>query len=169
MKKLFSIILCVTMLVCLAACKTPSAPTNNSSEINQNEYELTLIRALTATDDVSSIQSFEIIHEYSSDGTIISDSTDLKFLEKYTYSHIYPSDKLHELLLFPNTYIINITINDTVNKVYLLKDGSIVKSQMCGDSEVTDIDFDVYTADSQYMLTQERLIELLKKYDGYQK
>lgn len=168
MKKLFLIAFCVILLFCLSACSSSSLQqNNNSSQLTQSENVQTLIAALTATDSVDKIQNFEIIHEFDGVGTIISDNNDLKFLEKYTYSHIYPSDKLHGLLLFPNNYIINLKVNGYTNNLYLMKDGSIAMRQMCGDSGVTDVPFEVYKADNQYMLNQERLIELLKKYNGY--
>lgn len=39
-----------------------------------------------------------------------------------------------------------------------------------GDSGVpeSEVPYEIYTADNEYNLTEERLIELLKKYDGYQ-
>lgn len=168
MKKIFSIIIGVILLFCLSACKsTPSPQSNNLSESNQNEYEPSLIRALSATDDVTAIQSFEITHKYSAKTTIISDNNDLKFLKEYTYSHIYPTDELHELFIFPENAIINLKINDYTSTLYLIKDGSIVMRQMNGDSGVTDVPYKVYKADDQYMLDEQRLIELLKKYNGY--
>ena len=170
MKKIFLFALCGVLMICLSACGTStSQQTDVSSEITQNENERTLIRALTANDTVDAIKSFEITHEYSPTPTEITDKNDLKFLEKYTYSHVYPSDKLHELFLFPDNYFITIKANGSESKLYLMKDGNIVKQQMCGDSGVTDVPYEVYTADSQYMLNQENLIDLLKKYDAYNK
>ena len=48
-----------------------------------------------------------------------------------------------------------------------MKDGSIAMKQMCGDSEVEEVSYEVYKADDQYMLDEKRLIELLKKYNSY--
>ncbi len=170
MKKIFLFALCSVSLVCLTACSSfPSQQSNISSKISQTKNQITLIRTLTATDTVDAIQSFEITHEYSPTPTEITDKNDLKFLEKYTYSHIYPSDKLHELFLFPDNYFITIKVSVSESKLYLMKDGSIVKQSMCGDSAVTDIPYEVFTADNQYMLNQKKLIELLKKYDAYNK
>ena len=168
MKRIFLFVLCIILLICLSACSSSSSQQNsNLSEITQNSNEGTLIRALTATDTADTIQSFEITHEYNTNPTLITNKDDLKFLEKYTYSHIYPSDKLHELFLFPNNYFITIEVNGFKNKLYLMKDGSIAIKQMCGDSSITDVPYEVYTADDQYMLNQESLIKLLKKYDSY--
>lgn len=168
MKKYFLLTICVLLLFCLSACNlTQSAQGDNSSEGIQNENEASLIRALTATDDVAAIQSFEIINEYSANTTIISDNNDLNFLKKYYYSHIYPTDELHKLFTFPNNQIINVKVNDYINTLYLMKDGSIAMKQMCGDSEVEEVSYEVYKADDQYMLDEKRLIELLKKYNSY--
>lgn len=168
MKKIFSLAICVLLLFCLSACKlTQSTQNNDLSKSIQNENKASLIRALTATDDVTAIQSFEIINEYSANPTMISDNNDLNFLKKYYYSHTYPTDELHKLFTFPNNQIINVKVNDYINTLYLMKDGSIAMQQMCGDSEVEEVSYEVYKADNQYMLDEERLIELLKKYNGY--
>ena len=47
------------------------------------------------------------------------------------------------------------------------KDFAIQMKQMCGDSEVEEVSYEVYKADDQYMLDEKRLIELLKKYNSY--
>ncbi len=168
MKKYFLLTICVLLLFCLSACNLmQSTQSNNSSESVQNENKASLIRALTATDDVTTIQSFEIISEYSANTTIISDNNDLNFLKKYYYSHIYPTDELHKLFTFPNNQIINVKVNDYINTLYLMKDGSIAMKQMCGDSEVEEVSYEVYKADDQYILDEKRLIELLKKYNSY--
>ena len=61
------------------------------------------------------------------------------------------------------------TVNGFETSMYLLKDGSIVKKEMCGDSGVpeSEVPYELYTANNDSTLTEERLIELLKKYDGY--
>ena len=77
MKKIFLFALCGILLICLSACgTTPSQQNNNSSEIAQNENQITLIRTLTATDTVDAIKSFEITHEYSPTPTEITDKND---------------------------------------------------------------------------------------------
>ena len=154
MKKLFAFTICLAILFCFTACDSAENDSSNS-----------LVRALTGTDDLTSITKFEIIHGYGDSVTEITDISDLKFLKQYTYSHPYPSEKLHELFLFPNNLIINYKLDGSDERsMYLMEDGSIVKTVMYGDSEVEETSFEVYTANEKYMLNTERLKSLLIKY-----
>ena len=97
---------------------------------------------------------------------------DWAFLSKYTKSHTLPKEEKHKLFAYPDTHIIHFNIISDEGKevvfvkVYLFNDGSIVKRQMCGDSEVEDVPYEVYKAEEKYLLTEEKLNQLLKKYDG---
>lgn len=164
MKKLLSFAMCIILLFCLSACKTKQ-PANDSSTTDTVEQSVSLVRVLTATDDVKNIESFEIVHRYG-DPTEITNKDDLKFLEKYYYSNVYEGE-LHELLTFPKNQRINIKVNGYSNTLYLMDDGSIVISEMKGDSEVKETSFEVYKAESGYMLNSKNLIKLLKKYNAY--
>lgn len=164
MKKFITLIICILLLLSASACKTSvSKPSDNSSKPN-TENSISLIRALRGTDNIFIIKSLSIVHEYGADKTEITDSNDWTFLGKYTYSHIYPSEELSVLFTFPGTNIIQ--IDNSGEQLYLMKDGSIVKQEMCGDSEVTNRTYEVYQAEEKYMLNEEKLITLLKKYDN---
>ena len=139
MKKFITFIICMLLLLSASACTTSdSKPSDNSSKAN-TENSISLIRALRGTDNISVIKSLSIVHEYGTDKTEITDSNDWTFIEKYTYSHIYPSEELSILFTFPGTNIIQ--IDDVGEQLYLMKDGSIVKQEICGDSEVTNITY----------------------------
>ena len=164
MKKFITYIICMLLLLSASACTTSdSKPSDNSSKSN-TENSISLIRALRGTDNISVIKSLSIVHEYGTDKTEITDSNDWTFLEKYTYIHIYPSEELSVLFTFPGTSIIQ--IDDVGEQLYLMKDGSIVKQEMCGDSGVDNRTYEVYRAEGKYMLNEEKLITL-KTHNAY--
>lgn len=170
MKKVFVLVMVLGLCFGLCSCKK-AEPTqsNNSVESNIYEYKTTLIRNLTATENVGEIESFAINYENSADTVFITDKNDLEFLLNYTYGGRFPTDRLHELYVYPPYCVLTATVNGYETTMYLLKDGSIAKKEMCGDSGIpeSEVPYEIYTADNEYNLTEERLIELLKKYDGY--
>lgn len=164
MKKFLMCIICLLSILSISSCSTIDLQPNDFSSALSSEKGVTLIGALRGTDNISSIKSLSIVHEYGADKTEITDSNDWTFLEKYTYSHIYPSEELSVLFSFPGTNIIQ--IDDVGEQLYLMKDGSIVKREMCGDSKVEDVPYEVYKAEEKYILNEEKLIALLEKYDN---
>lgn len=170
MKKAFVLIMILGLCFGLCACKK-AEPTqsNNSVESNVGEYKPTLIRNLTASENVGKIEKFEINYENGAGTVFVTDKQDLEFLLNYTYNGRFPTDRLHEVYVYPPYCLLTATVNGFETSMYLLKDGSIVKKEMCGDSGVpeSEITYEIYTVDNEYKLTEERLIELLKKYDGY--
>ncbi len=153
-----SVVLIIVTSVCLLTNPITVKAENNGS----------LLLAITGTNDVNQIKGFEIIHKYGGITTDITDTNDLIFLNEYTYSHEYPQKELHKLFTFPENQMIKVE-SDFQNHqtMYLMKDGSIAIQTMSGDNGVTDISYDVYTADKEYMLNEKALIKLLKKYGGY--
>ncbi len=168
MKKFLSLALCVLLLLGLSACKSNKSKNKATSSDAAKDTTPSIVRALTATDDLTEIESFEIVHKYSDYPTKITDIGDLEFLSKYFYSNAYEG-QLHELYAFPKNQIIYIYVNGYKNTLYLLEDGSIVMQEMNGDSESPDVSYEVYKSEAEYMLTAGRLIALLKKYNGYDK
>ena len=170
MKKVFVLVMVLGRCFGLCSCKK-AEPTqsNNLVESNIDEYKTTLIRNLTATENVGEIESFAINYKNSIGTVSIADKKDLEFLLNYTYGGRFPTDRLHELYVYPPYCVFTANVNGSENTLYLLKDGSIAKKEMCGDGGVSEseVPYEIYTADNEYNLTEERLIELLKKYDGY--
>ena len=167
MKRIFVLILSLCLVLGLCACKKEgSAKSNNSQANDSEEYKTTLIRNLTASEDVSNIESFKIEYKNAAEPIFVTDKNDLEFLKEYTYGGDFPTDRLKELYVYPPHCLI--TVNES-EKMYLLEDGSIAKEVMCGDSEVPESErtYEIYTADKESRLTEEKLIALLKKYDGY--
>ncbi len=171
MKRILALVMVLGLCFGLCSCKKAEPNQNNTSVASNNqEYKPTLIRNLTATENVGEIESFAINYENSADTVFITDKNDLEFLLNYTYDGRFPTDRLHELYVFPSYCVFTATVNGSKTTMYLLKDGSIAKKEMCGDSGIpeSEVPYEIYTADNEYNLTEERLIELLKKYDGYQ-
>ena len=170
MKKAFVLVMVLGLFLGLCSCKKTEPPQNTASiESNTDEYETTLIRNLTASENVGEIEKFEINYENSTGTVLVTDKQDLEFLLNYTYNGRFPTDRLHEVYVYPPYCLLTATVNGFETSMYLLKDGSIVKKEMCGDSGVpeSEVPYELYTADNDSTLTEERLIELLKKYDGY--
>ena len=169
MKKVFVLVMVLGLCFGLCSCKK-AEPTqsNNLVESNIDEYKTTLIRNLTATENVGEIESFAINYKNSIGTVSIADKKDLEFLLNYTYGGRFPTDRLHELYVYPPYCLLTATVNGFETSMYLLKDGSIVKKEMCGDSGVpeSEVPYELYTANNDSTLTEERLIKLLKKYDG---
>lgn len=157
MKKTSIVFLCLLIICSFSACNT----LNNKNDNNSG----TLIRAISGTDETSDIVSMTIISEYGNGEVDITEAEDWEFLKEYTYDSPYPSDKYEELFTFPNTNIIQIKTNFDQETLYIMKDGRIVKQVMCGDSGVEERDYEVYLAKKKYLITEQRLIDLLKKYD----
>ncbi len=152
-----AIIATIAASVCLLT-NPPAKDENNGS----------LLFALTGTNDVNQINDFKITHEYGGVSATITDKNDLKFLEKYRYSHLYPTNQLQELFVFPGN--LRITINSgsiNVHELYLMQDGSIVVERTAQTNGTTQTTYDVYTADGDALLDEAALIALLKKYGGY--
>ena len=93
----------------------------------------------------------------------------MDFIKKYTYAGELPQNEMHELFKYPDTKTASLKANGGEKFFHILSDGRIAIKTMCGNSGVpeTERTYDIYTADNEYKLTEERLIELLKKYDGY--
>lgn len=172
MKRILALVMVLGLCFGLCSCKKADpTQSNNSVESNIDEYKTTLIRNLTATENVGEIESFAINYKNSLGTVFITDKNDLEFLLNYTYGGRFPTDRLHEVYVYPPYCVLTATVNgsETEETLYLLKDGSIAKKEMCGDGDVPESErtYEIYTADNEYNLTEERLIELLKKYDGY--
>ncbi len=133
-----------------------------SDSIYQNT---TLLRNMTASDDLNNIDSITVLDETCIAKPYPMDKDNIEFLQKYTYSHYRVTKKEYaEQLLKDKTEFSLKIITKTGEEIYLyiMQDGSIAKAQMSGDSEVPDIAYDFYTADKEYMITQEKL-ELLSE------
>ena len=151
MKKLFILFICIILVLSCSACKSSKDIEDNSSINSCSEYSEILIN----TDLLISISIHNV---YDEELIRIPVKEDWAFLSKYTKSHTLTKEETNKLLVYPDTHIIYLnTISDEGKevvfvKVYLFNDGSIVKRQMCGDSGVTDVPYELYKAEEKYML-----------------
>lgn len=83
---------------------------------------------------------------------------DFNLFAKYRYKSDYPSDKLHELMVFPTNKIINISIAGKEFALYLMEDGNIGVQISDGEG------FKLYQADKKNQITPEKYEEIVKKY-----
>lgn len=77
---------------------------------------------------------------------------------KYRYESDYPSDKLHELMVFPTNKLINMSVDGNNYALYLRNDGSI------GAKLSEEEGFKLYQADESNRITPEKFKRLVKKY-----
>lgn len=158
------LILCLILCLGLCACqKAEPSESNNSNSNGSGEYKTTLIRNLTASEDVSNIESLKIEYKNAAEPIDVTEKNDLNFLKEYTYGGDFPTDRLHELYVYPPHCLI--TVNESI-KLYLLEDGSIAKQVMSGDSEVSESQktYEIYTASDENRLTENKIISLIDKY-----
>lgn len=166
MKKIIYLLLvCVILVLSFSACRSSDVTEDNNSVNFGSEYSEILINS-------NLLSSISIHNVYDKELVKIPVKADWDFLSKYTKSHTLPKEENHKLLAYPDTHIIHLNNIDEDGKeivfanIYLFNDGSIVKRQMCGDSKVEDVPYEVYKAEEKYLLTEEKLNQLLKKYDG---
>ena len=165
MKKVLAFLICALLILSASACGSLEVKEDNNSVNSSSEYSEILI-------NYSLLSSISIHNVYDEELARIPVKEDWAFLSKYTKSHTLPKEENHKLFAYPDTHIIHFNIISdegeevVFEKIYLLKDGGIVKRQMCGDSGVTDVPYELYKAEEKYMLNEEKLITLLKKYDN---
>lgn len=165
MKKVLAFLICALLILSASACGSLEVKEDNNSVNSGSEYSEILI-------NTNLLSSISIHNVYDEELIRIPVKEDWDFLSKYTKSHTLPKEENHKRFAYPDTHIIHFNIISDEGKevvfvkVYLFNDGSIVKRQMCGDSGVTDVPYEVYKAEEKYLLTEEKLNQLLKKYDG---
>lgn len=161
MKKLLLFTICILLALSMSACQNDDLQQNNASS---QENARTLIRALTGSDDASNINCLSIIPNNSSEEIQISNSNDWTFLEKYVYSNTITYSEKNSMVDFKKANLIK--YGAFSEQLYLLNDGVIIKKEMCGDSGVKDEErsFEVYKAEDKYMINEQKLLDLLNKY-----
>ena len=89
---------------------------------------------------------------------IFIEQDDFDLFAKYRYKDDYPSDKLHELMVFPTNKLINISVDEKVFGLYVMEDGNI------GVRISEEEGFKVYQADKENQITSDKYYNLVKKY-----
>lgn len=113
-------------------------------------------------ESVEDIEKCEFLYEeYQSspeDKLEITDSEDIAILRHYNYVSDWPTEKFHEILIFPSDTI-TITINEKVYSFYLNDDGSLTSIPGVNISSAK-----TYQADKKYRLTPQKFQEWISKY-----
>ena len=152
MKKLLLFTICILLALSMSACKNDDLQKNNALS---QENARTLIRALTGSDDASNINCLSIIPNNSSEEIQISNSNDWTFLEKYVYSNTITYSEKNSMVDSKKANLIK--YGAFSEQLYLLNDG---------DSGLKDEErsFEVYKAEDKYMINEQKLLDLLNKY-----
>lgn len=159
--KMFSILFFIVVALTFSSCKA----NRTSSAHNNIQNSDTLLRRISATDDLNNIENISILSGTDSNGAILTDKSAFEFLPEYTYSHTHSDRReIWDKRLTDATDVALAVSTKTcgIQYIYLINDGSIAIQVMCGDSEVPELSYDFYTADNDNMLTKEKL-ELLSK------
>lgn len=159
---LFSVVIVLALGSYKANYETQlSSLTPEPKEIaNNNSNNHTLLRTMSAIDEISNIESITILDETCIAVPLLTNKENMEFLQKYTYSH-YRSDKRENWdgWLEENSDF-SLKVNTKTQGEYCLfvmNDGSIAVAQMCGDSQVPEISYDFYTADKNDVISREKL------------
>ena len=180
MKKISTFLLLVIFTLILCSCtQNPDVPSSSgtiatqnedilpSSDTNATQNSRTLLLAMTASDDLNNIGGIRIVTSSCTTGApVISDKSDMKFLQDYTYSHSATTKKGLESQLLQNKTKYSfevVTQSQSKHFLYLMQDGSIAIKTMCGDSEVQDVSYDFYTATEKNILTEEKIKSILNE------
>lgn len=160
MKKFLLVVVSILLVLSICGCKSTSVEENNNSSAPTSESTYPLFY------DISVIEDFEIWHGYEFDSTLITEKEDLEFLKEYKYAYTVFEEELDEVLAFTKTNILKFEFNGLGRTLYITKDGNIFEKVISGDSGVEGVEFSVFKAEGDYCLNEERMIELLKKYDS---
>ncbi len=169
--KIFAIFFSVVILLTFCSCKAtdkaqlsssiPALQENSNTHIGNIDYNSTLLRRMDATNKIENIESIKILSGSCATGApVLTNKNDFEFLQKYIHSHDRTDKKENwDAWLKENTdFCLEIdTKQQGEYYLYLTKDGSIAVQQMCGDSEVPEITYEIYTADANDVLTKEKL------------
>lgn len=147
MKKFFSLVLAFLFVFAFASCETKSKIVEGSLLFDCGAASL------------ENIESFSILHENGSDNTEITKAEDIELLCHYMYVEDLPAEELPELLTFPKTKRLSITINENSWTLYLRDDGTVTALS-------EDEGYKTYQADEEYRITLEKFDSWNSTYGG---
>ena len=147
MKKILFILMTVVLVLVCCSCGK-----SNAFEEGNLLYDL----GAKSFEDIEKVEF--LYEEYQGDyedKLVITQKKDIELLLDYKYSSDYPSDKLHELYIYP-TNSIYLTINDVQYQLYLGADGSL--------TTVSGSKFWTYKAEQDKGITNSVWEEFIQKY-----
>ena len=149
MKRILLLAIGFGLIIILCCCGNPTVANNDFVE-----GSLLFDMGANSMDDIEYCKIIDdgVVPE------IIIDESDFDLFAKYRYNGNYPSDKLHELIVFPTNKLINISIDEKVFALYVMEDGNI------GVRISEEEGFKVYQADKKNQITSDKYDKLVKKY-----
>ena len=151
MKKLLLFVIVLVLGLSLCAC----GKTDTSLSEGQLLYDCGAI----TTQDVT---KYEFLHKnYTGDAVnkpTITDEKDCAVFQHYTYVSDWPTDQLHEILVYPANRF-TITVSTKTYDFYLHEDGSLTYIPGSGKAKT-------YQADKKYRITPQKLNKWIAKYDA---
>ena len=152
MKKTLLFVTGFVLIITLCCCGNPTVANNDFAE-----GYLLFDMGANSMDDIEYCKIIDdgVVPE------IIIDEGDFDLFAKYRYKSNYPSDKLHELIVFPTNKLINISVAEKVFALYVMEDGNI------GVQISEEEGFKVYQADKKNQITSDKYDKLVKKYSKW--
>jgi len=152
MKRILLFVIGFVLIIILCCCGNPTVANNDFVE-----GSLLFDMGANSMDDIEYCKIIDdgVVPE------IIIDESDFDLFAKYRYNGNYPSDKLHELIVFPTNKLINISIDEKVFALYVMEDGNI------GVRISEEEGFKVYQADKKNQITSDKYDKLVKKYSKW--
>ena len=149
MKKLLLSITCFLLTLALCGC--------GSHALLRDDFAEGSLLFDMGAGSAESIEKCTIIDD-GAVPEILLPKEEYNLFAKYRYKSDYPSDKLHELMVFPTNKLINISVGGNNYVLYLRKDGSI------GAKLSEEAGFKLYQADESNRITPEKFKSLVNKY-----
>ncbi len=152
MKKITTILLVFIFSLSLCACSQNEQLTEDS---------LLYFCGAKTTQDVTKIEFIHEDYQYYHEGKIeITEKEDFDIFKYYKYQSDFPSDRLHELYIFP-TNAFTLTVNGKSYSFYLHDDGSLTYIPT-GNGESGP---KTYTANKNHSITNKQFSKWIIKYD----
>lgn len=149
MKKIVLFVTGFVLIITLCCC-------GKQTDVNKDFVEGSLLFDM-GVNSMEEVDYCKIIDDGDIPEFFLSEE-DLKLFAKYQYKSDYPSEKLHELIVFPTNKLINISVDDKVFALYLMEDGNI------GVQISEEEGFKLYQADKKNQITPEKYDKLVNKY-----
>ena len=150
MKKIIAIILIIILNLSLCGCSGKEKITEDS------------LLYLCGAKTIQDIEKIEFIHQdyqnYQEGEIEITQTQDFEIFKYYKYQSDFPSDRVHELHLYP-TNRFTITVNEEIYRFYLQDNGSLTYIPTDNTAPKT------YTAENNRGITKQKFNELIVEYD----
>lgn len=151
MKKMLLFFIGFVLIITLCCC-------GKQTDVNKDFVEGSLLFDIGAN-SMDEVEYCNIIDDGAIPEIFIGED-DFNLFAKYRYKSDYPSDKLHELIIFPTNKLINISVNGKEFALYLMEDGNI------GVRISEEEGFKLYQADKKYQITPKKYDALVSKYSN---